>query len=134
SIDKLMSASIEELMEVSDIGQISAKAIYDYFQDDKNRAILLRLKEYGVNMSSDSKSSSDKLSGLTFVVTGTLPSLGRKEAANLIEDNGGKCAGSVSKKTNYLVAGENAGSKLAKARDLGIEVITEGELLNMINS
>ena len=134
SIDKLMSASIEELMEVSDIGQISAKAIYDYFQDDKNRAILLRLKEYGVNMSSDSKSSSDKLSGLTFVVTGTLPSLGRKEAANLIEDNGGKCAGSVSKKTDYLVAGENAGSKLAKARDLGIEVITEGELLNMINS
>ncbi len=134
SIYKLMSASIEELMEVSDIGQISAKAIYDYFQDDKNRAILLRLKEYGVNMSSDSKSSSDKLSGLTFVVTGTLPSLGRKEAANLIEDNGGKCAGSVSKKTDYLVAGENAGSKLAKARDLGIEVITEGELLNMINS
>lgn len=134
SIDGLMSAGIEDLLEVSDIGEISAKAIYDYFQDDNNKAILLRLKEYGVNMSSESTTASDKLQGLTFVVTGTLPTLGRKEAAALIENNGGKCAGSVSKKTNYLVAGENAGSKLNKARDLGIEIITEEQLFDMVNN
>lgn len=134
SIDNLMYAGIEELLEVSDIGEISAKAIYDYFQDDNNKAILLRLKEYGLNMSFDSDASSNKFEGLTFVVTGTLPTLGRKEAAALIEDNGGKCAGSVSKKTNYLVAGENAGSKLTKARDLGIEIITEEQLFDMVNN
>ena len=92
----------------------------------------MRLKEYGVNMTSNQVASSSALEGLTFVVTGTLPSLGRKEAAALIEDNGGKCASSVSKKTNYLVAGENAGSKLTKARDLGVPVISEEELMNMI--
>ena len=85
-------------------------------------------------MESNTKAASNVLEGLTFVVTGTLPTLGRKETTALIEDNGGKCAGSVSKKTSYLVAGENAGSKLTKAKDLGIEVITEEQLLDMIKS
>ena len=78
-------------------------------------------------------SSGDKLAGLTFVVTGTLPTLGRKEITDLIENNGGKCSGSVSKKTNYLVAGEAAGSKLTKAQELNVPVITESDLLNMIS-
>ena len=132
SIDALMNASIEELLQVDDIGEISARSIYDYFRNEDNKSIIMRLKEYGVNMTSNQVASSSALEGLTFVVTGTLPSLGRKEAAALIEDNGGKCASSVSKKTNYLVAGENAGSKLTKARDLGVPVISEEELMNMI--
>ena len=80
------------------------------------------------------ENAGDKLKGLTIVVTGTLPTLGRKEATELIEANGGKCTGSVSKKTDYLLAGEAAGSKLTKAQSLGISIITEEELLNMINN
>ena len=78
--------------------------------------------------------TSNKFAGMTIVVTGTLPSLGRKEVTELIEKNGGKCSGSVSKKTSFVVAGEAAGSKLTKAQELGIRIINEAELLNMINS
>ena len=82
----------------------------------------------------ENNDAGDKLKGLTIVVTGTLPTLGRKEVADLIENNGGKCTGSVSKKTDYLVAGEAAGSKLTKAQTLGIEVIDEAELLRRVSS
>ena len=93
-----------------------------------------RMREYGVNLQSKEQPLGAKFQGLTFVVTGTLPSLGRKEAAELIEAQGGKVSGSVSKKTSMVLAGENAGSKLAKAQELGIKIISEEELLEMLNA
>ncbi|MCR4610348.1 MAG: NAD-dependent DNA ligase LigA [Lachnospiraceae bacterium] len=132
SIDSLMNADKEAITKVDDIGDISAESIYEYFHNEKNVDIIMRLKEYGVNMQGQIENSSDALLGKTFVITGTLPTMGRKEAAALIESNGGKCSSSVSKKTDYLVAGENAGSKLKKAQDLGVEVISEDMLVNMI--
>lgn len=133
SIEELMDASYEDLTAIDDIGEITALCIRQYFDDPKNRAVIEELKAAGVAMKvQESASVSEKLAGLTIVVTGTLPTLGRKEAVELIENNGGKCTGSVSRKTDYLVAGEAAGSKLTKAQSLGIPVITEEELLNML--
>ena len=130
-----MNQSVEDLIRVNDIGEISAKSIYDYLHDSTNIEIINRLESYGLNMTEQEKEgASDKLSGLTFVITGTLPTLGRKEAQELIELNGGKCSGSVSKKTNYLVAGEAAGSKLDKANSLGVPVLSEEELFAMLNN
>ena len=134
-IEKIMTLTKEELIEVNDIGEVSAKSIYDYLHDPVNIDIINRLKAAGVNMVEEEKEgATEKLSGLTFVITGTLPNMGRKECQELIELNGGKCSGSVSKKTNYLVAGEAAGSKLDKANSLGVTVLSEEELLEMINS
>ncbi len=134
-IDTIMTLSEEELKAVDDIGEISAKSIYNYLHDAVNIDIINRIKAAGVNMSREEKEgASEKLSGLTFVITGTLPTMGRKECQELIELNGGKCAGSVSKKTNYLVAGEAAGSKLDKANALGITVLDEAALLDLINN
>ena len=133
-IKAIMAASVEELTAVNDIGDISANSIYDYLHDSVNIDIISRLEAEGLNMKEHEKEgASDKLAGLTFVITGTLPTMGRKEAQELIELNGGKCAGSVSKKTNYLVAGEAAGSKLDKANSLGVTVLDEAGLLDMIN-
>ena len=118
---------------MNDIGEVSAECILDYFASEKNQKILERLREYGLTMElAEDDTVGDLLAGLTIVVTGTLPNLGRKEAQELIEKNGGKAAGSVSKKTSYVLAGENAGSKLTKAEQLGIPVITEEEFLHMI--
>ncbi|MCR4829912.1 MAG: NAD-dependent DNA ligase LigA [Pseudobutyrivibrio sp.] len=134
-IEKIMELTVEELIQVNDIGEISAKSIYDYLHNPVNIDIINRLKAEGVNMTeAEKEGATDKLAGLTFVITGTLPTMGRKEAQELIELNGGKCSGSVSKKTNYLVAGEAAGSKLDKANSLGVTVLSEEELLAMINS
>lgn len=134
SIEELMDASYDELVAIDDIGEITAVCIREYFDNPKNRAVIAELADAGVSMKMPENAvADDKLTGLTIVVTGTLPTLGRKEVAELIENNGGKCTGSVSKKTNYLVAGENAGSKLTKAQTLGIPVITEEELLAMIS-
>lgn len=133
SIDKLMNASYAQLIEVNDIGDVSAIAIIDYFKNPDNQAVIERLKGYGVNMSIiEDEDSDDRFDGKTFVVTGTLPTLSRKEASALIEKHGGKVSGSVSKKTDYLLAGENAGSKLTKAQSLGINVITEETLQEMV--
>ncbi len=133
NIEVIMNLSIDELIEVDDIGEISAKSIFEYLHDDVNIDIINRLNVAGVNMSLEEKEGvTEKLSGLTFVITGTLPTMGRKEAQELIELNGGKCTGSVSKKTNYLVAGEAAGSKLDKANALGVTVLNEAELLDLI--
>ena len=115
SIDNLMKASYAQLVEVNDIGDISAMAIINYFKNSDNQAVIQRLKDYGVNMEVNEEADSDnRFEDMTFVVTGTLPTLSRKQASELIEKHGGKVAGSVSKKTNYLVAGENAGSKLTE--------------------
>ena len=133
-IKVIMNLTEEELVQVNDIGDISAKSIYNYLHDSVNIDIINRLEAEGLNMKEQEKEgASDKFAGLTFVITGTLPTMGRKEAQELIELNGGKCAGSVSKKTNYLVAGEAAGSKLDKANSLGVNVISEEELLKMVN-
>lgn len=134
SIHAVADASMEQLVEVNDIGEISAKAIYQYFHDAKSKELLERMQKHGVNMVRlQAAGSDDVLANHTFVITGTLPTMGRKEAAELIELHGGKVSGSVSKKTNYLLAGENAGSKLDKANALGVTVLTEEELLQMIH-
>lgn len=133
SIDDLAKASEEELVAIPDVGGITAKCIYDFFRNPVNVEIIDKLKAAGVNMEvTASQDASTKLTGLTFCITGTLPTMGRSDAANLIEQNGGKCTGSVSKKTNYLLAGEAAGSKLEKARTLGVAIITEEDLLKMV--
>jgi len=134
TIKEVMNASVEVLTGIEDIGETTALCIRQFFDDAGNRQVIQELEETGVNMKMpENKGTGDKLAGLTIVVTGTLPTLGRKEATELIEANGGKCTGSVSKKTDYLVAGEAAGSKLDKAKSLGIPVISEEELLNMIS-
>ncbi|MBU3179581.1 NAD-dependent DNA ligase LigA [Clostridium psychrophilum] len=133
SIEDLQNTSLEELQDVSDIGEISGLCILKFFEDDKNKEVIRRLKDYGVNMAVEEVSKGDdKFDGLTFVVTGTLATIGRSEATEMIESHGGKVSGSVSKKTNYVLAGENAGSKLIKAEELGITVISEEELVNML--
>lgn len=134
SIHAVADASMEQLVEVNDIGEISAKAIYQYFHDAKSKELLERMQKHGVNMVRlQAAGSDDVLANHTFVITGTLPTMGRKEAVELIELHGGKVSSSVSKKTNYLLAGENAGSKLDKANALGVTVLTEEELLQMIH-
>lgn len=134
TMENLQNASIDELTAVNDIGEISAECIRSFFGKEENQDMIRRLNEYGVTMQSKELEMVDSvLQGKTVVVTGTLPTLGRKEAAELIEKYGGKVSGSVSKKTDYVLAGENAGSKLTKARELGVSVITEEQLQDMLN-
>lgn len=132
SIQNLREADEEALKNVNDIGEVSARCILEFFDDKKNQEMAARMEQYGVNMESKEQQRGNKFEGMTFVITGTLPSLERKEAAALIEQQGGKVSGSVSKKTAMVLAGENAGSKLNKAQELGIQVISEEELLAML--
>ena len=132
NIDSLMNATMDELKEVADIGETSAVAIIKYFKNQDNKDIINSLKQSGIHMELESNDApDDKLVGETFVITGTLPTMSREEATELIQSHGGKVSESVSKKTNYLLAGENAGSKLAKAQELGIAILTEEELIKM---
>ncbi len=132
TFDALMEADGEALKNVNDIGEVSANCILEFFAKEENRRMVDRMREYGVNLQSREQPEGSKFQGMTFVVTGTLPGLGRKEAAELIESQGGKVSASVSKKTSVVLAGENAGSKLAKAQELGIRVISEEELRKML--
>lgn len=133
SIDALAEAGKEELTQIPDVGETTAACIQDFFAAEENRKILQELRDAGVNLKMEQKEAgSQKLAGLTIVVTGTLPTLGRKEAEELIVSNGGKASGSVSKKTSYVLAGEAAGSKLTKAQQLGIPVISEDEFRAML--
>ena len=132
TIDKIENASIEELKDVHDIGEVSANAIFKYFNDEKNKNILEVLKECELNMESEENNVDEKLAGMTFVTTGTLQSMGRDEVNELITKHGGKVSGSVSKRTTYLLAGEDAGSKLTKAQSLNIPIINENELLDLL--
>ena len=128
-------ATEAELLAVDGIGGISAHVICEFFKDEANLKLVEGLITLGVNAKSTKYGqgkTEGKLNGLTFVITGTLPSMGRDEAKALIETNGGKCSGSVSKKTNYVLAGEAAGSKLAKAQELGVQVIDEATLKSML--
>lgn len=130
--DALEAADMDQIQEVNDIGEVSADCIFRFFGDEKNKVLLQRLRDAGVNMAYIPEEGADeRFAGQTFVITGTLPSMDRKEAAALIEKFGGKVAGSVSKKTAYVLAGENAGSKLTKANELGIKVISEEDILAM---
>lgn len=132
SFDKLATANEEEIKEVDEIGDISAKLVYDFFHDDENIQLIQKLKTANVNMTETAPTQVEgKFSGLTFVLTGTLETMGRTQASEIIQSLGGKVSGSVSKKTSYVVAGENAGSKLTKAESLGIKIITEQEFLQM---
>ncbi len=131
-MESLIQADAEALQSVNDIGEVSAKCILDFFGKEENRQMVGRLRSYGVNMQAGEQASGGRLEGMAFVITGTLPTLGRKEAAEMIEQQGGKVTGSVSKKTSILLAGENAGSKLAKAQELGVKVIGEEEFLALL--
>ncbi len=133
SIDILSNASMEMIMNVRDMGEISARAVVEFFGSPETKELIVKLKSAGVCMEQTVvEPESNVLEGKTFVITGTLPTMGRKEAAELIEANGGRVTGSVSKKTDFLLAGEAAGSKLTKAESLGVKVISEEELRQMI--
>ena len=133
SVEAIMNASAEEITSIDSFGDVLAENIVSAFRDEDMRQLVNRLKEYGVNMIYHNTAVGDAFAGKTFVLTGTLPTMKREEAKALIESLGGKCSGSVSKKTDYVVAGEAAGSKLTKANELGIEVITEEQLIQMGN-
>ena len=132
TIENLINASVDDIIKIDGFGEIVAKSVVNYFAGENVQNIISRLKEKGVNTNFVSTVESDVLKGKTIVVTGTLPTLSRDAAEKLITDNGGKAASSVSKKTSYVLAGEKAGSKLDKANQLGVSVITEEEFLNMI--
>ena len=132
SLDNLQAATLEELTAVDDIGAITAQSILDWFQSPQSQHLIARLKEAGVNMQAEQKGEDQRFAGKTFVLTGTLDRFTRAEATKMIEDRGGKAAGSVSKKTTYVVAGEAAGSKLRKAQELGIPVLTQEEFLALM--
>jgi DNA ligase (NAD+) len=134
SIDSVAAATVEELMAVQDIGLITAEAIYTFFHIEENVAMLNNLKDLGVNTTLEEKETGlkQKFSGLTFVITGTLPTMDRKEVGELIESYGGKVSSSISKNTDYVLAGEAAGSKLTKAQELGVAVIDEAKLKEMM--
>jgi len=135
SLDEIQKASLDELTRAEDVGEVIAQSLYDWFQQARNHELIERLRASGLNFQSHSRpapgAETGQLTGKTFVLTGTLPTLKREEAAAKIEAMGGKVSGSVSKKTDYLLAGEDAGSKLEKARALGVKIIDEAEFLKM---
>ena len=130
SIDEMLNAEKSDIASIEGFGEVMADNLYKAFKEPHRLALIEKLKQAGVNMTYTKKSSGDdRFSGLTFVLTGTLPTLKREEAKKIIESFGGKVSSSVSKKTNFVVAGEDAGSKLTKAQELGIEILSEEELL-----
>lgn len=135
NLQEIMNASYEDFESINEIGEIMAKSIIDFFESEQTRDLIKRLDDAGVNMEGNKQENTNgKFSGMTFVLTGTLPTLSRNEASEIIENLGGKVSGSVSKNTTYVLAGEEAGSKLRKAEELGITIIDEAEFNNMINS
>ncbi|MBR5534065.1 MAG: NAD-dependent DNA ligase LigA [Ruminiclostridium sp.] len=136
TFDALAAATEEEMTAINDIGPISAKCVYAYFRQERNQTVIEKLKDAGVNMAQEIvvQQAEGPLSGQTVVITGTLDGMSREEAADLVKQNGGKVTGSVSKKTSFLLAGEAAGSKLTKAQDLGIPVLTLEEFLEKLKT
>ena len=132
SITEVKNATYEELVMLDDIGEVMAKSIVTYFQNDKHIELINKFISYGLNPISSLDNTSLIFNGLTFVLTGTLPTMSREEATNLIEEYGGKTSSSVSKNTSYVLAGEAAGSKLVKAQNLGIKIINEDEFKQML--
>ena len=134
NIDNIFLTTIEELEEIDDVGPIVAKSIKAYFSNPEYQLVIQRLKNYGVKFEIESVQSDETLKGQTFVFTGTLPNLSRNEASEKIELRGGKISSNISKKTNYLIAGEASGSKLEKAKNLGIKVLNEVEFMKLIKN
>lgn len=133
TIDELMNAKIDEINNIDGFGEIMADSVVQYFSLDSTKRLIDELKSLGLKMKpSEQKRGGGVFEGKTFVLTGTLPTMSRKEASKIIEDNGGKTSSSVSKKTDYVLAGESAGSKLTKAQSMGIKILSEEELLEMI--
>lgn len=132
SLDELKNATLEQLAQVEGIGEIIAQSVFEYFHNENNLKLLEELKSLGINPSAKAKPKSDKLAGKTFVLTGTLENMTRDEASDIIKSHGGKTSSSVSKKTDFVLAGANAGSKLDKAQNLGVIILTENDFLEMI--
>ena len=132
TLEDIKNADVERLANIEGIGGIIAQSIYDFFHEERNVKMIEELKELGVNPVSKVKPKSEKLAGKTFVLTGTLQNMTRDEASAIIKSHGGKTSSSVSKKTSYVLAGENAGSKLDKAQNLGVIILTEDDFLEMI--
>ena len=133
TLENLMLATKEELCEIQDFGEITADCVIDFFSHEQNIELCKKLIDLGLNTNSTFVQLDNRFEGLTFVLTGTLPTMSRDVASGMIKDRGGKVAGSVSGKTNYVLAGEDAGSKLVKAKNLGINIIDEEEFLKMCN-
>ncbi len=131
-IDLVMNASVDDILQIDGFGKIMAESVVEFFSSDSTKELIAKLKEAGVNMKSTNVVEDTRFSGMTFVLTGTLPTLKRAEASKIIESFGGKTSSSVSKKTTYVLAGEEAGSKLDKATKLGVQVISEEEFKEMI--
>jgi len=134
SIETLMNATSEELERVNEVGPRVSEAIREFFGEHKNRELVRKLEKAGITFTAEKRKRTSQLEGLTFVLTGTLPHLSREDAKARIESAGGRVSGSVSKKTNYVVAGEEAGAKLDKARELGVNVIDEAELEKLLSA
>ncbi len=132
TLERCLTATYDELCGIEDFGDVTAQCVLNFFSHPQNIELCRRLTEAGLLTSATAKKADDSLGGMTFVLTGTLPTMTRDEASALIKEHGGKVSGSVSKKTTYVVAGEEAGSKLTKARDLGVNVIDEVALLAML--
>jgi len=132
SLDRIAQAGVDELQRAEEVGPKVAESVYQFFHEPRNQELVERLRAAGLKFEYEVKrKKGGPFDGLTFVLTGTLPNLSREEATRVIESAGGKVSGSVSRKTSYVVAGEEAGSKLDKARGLGVEVIDERRLLEM---
>jgi DNA ligase (NAD+) len=132
TMDELINAPATKLEEVNEVGPRVAQAIVEFFAEQRNRELIDKLSELKVVMTAEKKITTSILSGLTFVLTGSLPSLTREAAKDLIESAGGRVSASISKKTSYLVAGEDSGSKLDKARSLGVHIINEDGLRELL--
>ncbi|MFI3206128.1 MAG: NAD-dependent DNA ligase LigA [Clostridia bacterium] len=133
TIDKIISASEEEILEIDGFGKIMAKSVKEFFEHKPSLELIEDFRSFGLNMQSSAELIDDRFKGLTFVLTGTLPTMSRSDASAIIEKYQGKTSSSVSKKTSYVVAGEDAGSKLVKAQNLGVNIISEQDLINMTN-
>ncbi len=133
TLDALMQATADDLVKINDVGEITANNIVTWFATEQAKHLVAALAMAGVNMTEPEGKGSNSLAGKTFVLTGTLSTYSRSEAGEIIEQNGGKVSSSVSKKTSYVLAGEDAGSKLKKANDLGVTIITEQEFKDMIS-
>ena len=132
TMDAIANASLDDVLAVLGIGETIAESLVSWFADPKARKLIKRLEERGLTFEEPRTQTGDALKGMTVVITGTLPTLSREQANALVEGHGGRIASSVSKKTSFVVVGDDAGSKLEKATSLGVKTITEAELLNLV--
>ena len=132
TMDAIANASVDDVLAIHGMGDTLAESLVSWFSDKKARKLIERLRERGLNFEEPQTQTGSALKGATVVITGSLPTLSREQASALVESNGGRISSSVSKKTSFVVAGEEAGSKLEKARQLGVEVIDEAELLRRV--